>query len=387
MLFTIHLLYLSFNRVGTILNASYIHGKISFNRGGNLVKRNWTMTLLIGLLMMFMAACGNSSTSSEENSTESNNEETKDVEAKVEGTLNFYTSQPDADAAKLVEGFNEKYPDVEVEIFRSGTEEVISKIQAEKLAGDVQADVLLVADAVTFESLKEEDMLLAYDSEEAGKIPAEFIDADGTYYGTKVMTTGIVVNTEKVKELPTSWEVLTSEESKGKIIMPSPLYSGAAAYNLGVLTRQDSFGWEFYENIQVNEVQVTKGNGDVLKGVASGEKDYGMIVDYLVARAAQEGSPVAFVYPTEGVPVITEPIGIMNGTDNEAAAQAFVEFVLSEEGQQLAAQLGYSPIREGVEAPKGLKTIEELKVISADMNELYKARDDDKKKFEEITAQ
>ena len=38
---------------------------------------------------------------------------------------------------------------------------VIWKIQAEKLAGDVQADVLLVADAITFESLKEEDMLLS----------------------------------------------------------------------------------------------------------------------------------------------------------------------------------------------------------------------------------
>ncbi|WP_428912559.1 ABC transporter substrate-binding protein [Niallia sp. Krafla_26] len=346
------------------------------------------MVLFISLFMMFMAACGNTATSTEEGSTESTNQgESENTDAKVEGTLNFYTSQPDADAAKLVEGFNEKYPDVEVEIFRSGTEEVISKIQAEKLAGDVQADVLLVADAVTFESLKEEDMLAAYESKEAEGIPDEFVDPDGMYYGTKVMTTGIAVNTENVKELPTSWDVLTAEDSKGKIIMPSPLYSGAAAYNLGVLTRQDNFGWEFYEKIQANDVQVTKGNGDVLKGVAGGEKDYGMIVDYLVARAAQEGSPVAFVYPSEGVPVITEPIGIMNGTDNEAAAQSFVDYVLSEEGQELAAELGYSPIREGVEAPEGLKTIEELTVISADMKELYKAREDDKKKFEEMTAQ
>ena len=97
-------------------------------------------------------------------------------------------------------------------------------------------------------------MLVEYESEEAEAIPSEFVDVDGTYYGTKVMATGIVVNTENVKELPTSWEVLTSEGSKGKIIMPSPLYSGAAAYNLGVLTRQDSFGWNFYENIQANEV-------------------------------------------------------------------------------------------------------------------------------------
>ena len=57
----------------------------------------------------------------------------------------------------------------------------------------------LVADAVTFESLKEEDMLSAYESEEADALPDEFIDPDGTYYGTKVMATGIAVNTENVK--------------------------------------------------------------------------------------------------------------------------------------------------------------------------------------------
>ena len=69
------------------------------------MKQKWKMTLVVSLSMMFMAACGNSSTSSrEESSNEStNNAATENVEAKVEGTLDFYTSQPDADAAKLVE--------------------------------------------------------------------------------------------------------------------------------------------------------------------------------------------------------------------------------------------------------------------------------------------
>ena len=88
--------------------------------------------------------------------------------------------------------------------------------------------------------------------------------------------------------------------------------------------------------INSNDVTVTKGNGDVLKNVASGEKDYGMIVDFIVARAKQEGSPVELVYPTEGVPVITEPIGIMKDPENEVAAKAFVDFVLSEEGQAVS---------------------------------------------------
>jgi iron(III) transport system substrate-binding protein len=77
----------------------------------------------------------------------------------------------------------------------------------------------------------------------------------------------------------------------------------------------------------------------------------------------------------------------MKDPENEVAAKAFVDFVLSEEGQALSAELGYTPICKGVEAPKGLKTIEELKVISADMKELYKAREDDKKQFGEIFGQ
>ena len=78
-------------------------------------------------------------------------------EASPKDTLTLYTSQPEADAQALIEAFNEQYPDVTVNVFRSGTEEVISKVLAEKETGALQADVLLVSDAATFEGLKDED--------------------------------------------------------------------------------------------------------------------------------------------------------------------------------------------------------------------------------------
>ncbi|MFM1653293.1 ABC transporter substrate-binding protein [Brevibacillus sp. B_LB10_24] len=303
---------------------------------------------------------------------------------KVAGTLNFYTSQPDKDAAALIEAFNKKYPDVKVELFRSGTEEVISRLLAEAETNNVKADVLLVADAPTFISLKKKDLLLSYQSKEADEIPGEFTDPDGAYYGTKIMSTVLAVNTKKVPALPDSWKVLTEPSAAEKGIMPSPLYSGAAAYNLGVLTRQEGFGWDYFQALGANKMTVVKGNGAVLKSLASGEKDYGMIVDYMVAQAKSEGSPVELVYPKEGVPVITEPIGILKASQNAEAAKAFVDFVLSEEGQNVAASLGYTPIRKGVKAPEGLKTIDQLKVLSANPQELEETREADKKKFGEM---
>lgn len=330
-------------------------------------------------LAAFLAACG-----SEESATG-----TKSAEGGtgVSGSLDFYTSQPDADAQALVDAFREQNPEVDISIFRSGTEEVVSKIQAENQGGNIQADVLLVADSVTFENFKSEELLLAYESPEAESIDEAFVDPDGTYAGTKIMATGLVVNTNEVTEIPTSWKALTDTSTSDQAVMPSPLYSGAAAYNLGVMTRQDGMGWEFYEALRANDITITQGNGAVLESVATGDKNYGVIVDYLAARAKTEGSPVELVYPEEGVPVITEPVGIMANTENEDASKAFVDFILSEEGQQLASEQGYTPIREGVDAPEGLKTLDEMTILDAEAVELLETRDEDKAKFGQIFGQ
>jgi len=333
--------------------------------------------LFIGLLMMmlFTAAC-----SDQKDETKAKEGDSKKSD-EVSGEMHFYTSQPEEDAQALVDAFNKKYPDVTVNVFRSGTEEVMNKIQAENKAGDIQADVLLVADAVTFESLKKDDLLLNYKSDEAASIPEEFVDSDGAYAGTKVMATALIVNKKKVEKPEASWKVLTDGKSKEESIMPSPLYSGAAAYNLGVFTRNADFGWDFYEKLNQNGTAVVQGNGAVLKSVAGGEKSYGMIVDFLAARAEKDGSPVELIYPEEGVPVITEPIGILKNTKQEKAAKLFVDFVLSEEGQNLAAEIGYTPIRKGIKAPDGLKSIEEIKVLEAPVKELFENRDQDKEEF------
>lgn len=339
------------------------------------MKKLWMTTLLS---TMVLAACGSTETQTTKTTDKPSSTiaTTADV---LEGSVSFYTSQPEEDATQLITAFNELYPDVDVELFRSGTEEVVGKVLAENTAGDVQADVLLLADHITFENLKSLSLLEGYESKELANIPDEFVDADHTYTGTKVMATVIGYHTGNVSEAPTSWSIL--EEKSNETIMPSPLYSGAAAYNLGVFTRQSNFGWDYYTALRTNGVTVVQGNGAALKGLQAGENNYAMIVDYLVNNAAKDGSPVAIAYPTEGVPVITEPIGLVKDAEDPEAAQAFIDFVLSKEGQNLAAQQGYAPIRTDVKAPEGLKSVEELTVLSSDVKELLSNRDEDKNKF------
>lgn len=302
----------------------------------------------------------------------------------LSGEITIYTSQPEEDIQKLIEGFNKKVPNATVNVFRSGTEEVVSKILAEKEANAVQADLLLVAASVTFESLKSKDLLTPYKSSELEGINSNFIDKDNMYTGTKIITTGIIYNTDLCKEEVTSFKDLTNASLKDNTIIPSPLYSGAAAYNVGVMSRNNSLTWDYFQNLKSNGIKVDKGNGAILKAVSSGQKAAGLIVDYMAIRAKNDGSPVKFVYPSEGSPAITEPIGIVKGSKNEDLAKAFVDYVLSTEGQTLASEMGYTPIKSSVKTPEGLKSISELKTISSDSTELLNNRESDKLKFSSI---
>lgn len=299
-----------------------------------------------------------------------------------EGTLRLYTSQPDADAAATAAAFEAAYPDVNVTVFRSGTEQVIARFLLEVEAGESGADVLLLADAPTFELLKERELLQHYEPQ-GSTVPEEFIDPDGYWFGTKAMATLIMYNTSLVAEPVTSWTEL-AELPAGQIIMPSPSYSGAAAYNLGVFTRDERLGWAWFEALAGNDVTLVQGNGAVLRGVAEGERPYGVVVDYLPIRAIPDGSPVDVVYAAEGVPVITEPVAIVSGTPNREAAEAFVDFLVSEAGQQLSADLGYLPLSDSVEPPAGFTPLSTITVLHADAAELASGREADKERFAEL---
>lgn len=358
------------------------------------MKKRFAAILTAGLAAAALAGCqsntsettaapsaGTSGTPSQEVTEESTSPE---ADADLSGSITLYTSQPEEDIQTLIDGFNEKWPDIQVDVFRSGTEEVVSKVLAEKQAGQLLADVLLVADNVTFETLKEQDLLMAYESPELEGIPDTYIDPDHMYTGTKVITTGIAYNTDLVETVPTSFGDLTDGAYKDSLIMPSPLYSGAAAYNLGVITRTEGMGWEYYQALKDNGITVDKGNGAVQNAIVAGEKSCGLLADYMAIRSKNDGAPVEFVYPAEGSPAVTEPIGIVNGTDNEDLAKAFVDFVLSEEGQTLTSQIGYTPVKSGVAVPDGLKSIDEITPLTWDTQELYQNREADKAQFSEM---
>lgn len=303
-----------------------------------------------------------------------------------EGKLVIYTSQPQTDAQQTIDAFKAVYPKVDVSFVRDGTPRVMARLRSEIEAGQPQADVLLIADAVTMEGLKKEGRLLAHPGADVSQYPAGLHDPSKNWFATKLITTGIVYNTKAAMK-PSSWADLSSADAKDLLTLPSPLNSGAAMIHTATLVGNLKDGWGYYEALKKNGATASGANGDVLKQVASGEKLYGMIVDFMPIREKAKGAPVEFVFPKEGVSAVTEPVAILSTTANPVAAKAFVDFLLSSKGQELASKQGYVPALPSVALPAGYPERSSIRIMSFDPAQALANEKVNRTKFIDIFGQ
>lgn len=303
--------------------------------------------------------------------------------AELSGQLVVYTSQPNADAQKTVDAFSAKHPGVEVEWVRDGTTKIMAKLRAEFEADAPQPDVLLIADMVTMEGLKAEGRLMAHPRADTSAYDPALMDAQGYYFSTKLITTGIVYNTN-APMIPGSYKDLLKPEAKDKLAMPSPLTSGAATIHMAALTAHPELGWDLYEGLANQGANPKGGNGGTYKAVAGGEKLYGFVVDFLPIRNKLQGAPVEFIFPQEGVSAVTEPVAILSSAQNPDAAKAFVDFLISPEGQQMAADMGYLPAHPAITPPEGFPARDTIKLLEFDPAKALVDDQDNKLRFTEI---
>ena len=301
----------------------------------------------------------------------------------IAGKLVLYTSQPNKDAQQTVDAFTAKHPGVEVEWVRDGTTKIMAKLRAEFAAEAPKPDLLLIADIVTMEGLKQEGRLMAHPDADVSAYDAAIMDGDRTYFSTKLITTGIVYNTA-APFTPTSYKDLLKPEAEGKIAMPSPLTSGAATIHMAALTSNPELTWDFYEGLASQGANPKGVNGGTYKAVAGGEKLFGFVVDFLPIRNKLKGAPVEFVFPSEGVSAVTEPVAILKTAQNPAAAKAFVDFLLSPEGQQLAADQGYLAAHPAIAPPEGFPPRDQIKLMDFDAAKALKDDKNNKMKFTDI---
>lgn len=279
-------------------------------------------------------------------------------EGEPSGEVWVYTSMYRHVLDELDPLLKEKLPKVHVQWYQAGSEKVASRLEAERAAGAVRADVLATSDPFLYERLTREGALLRYASPNVLRVPRSLLELDA-HYATARVATMVLVHRKGAAAPPTSFAELASERWKGRAALGDPLTSGTA-FTWSVFV-QSKYGDGFFEQLRERGAVVAGGNAAVLQKVESGEADAGVLLLENALAAQARGSPIEFVWPEDGAVMIPGPVAIFKTTPNPVAAKALVDVLLSPEGQRIIVEKGdmhaVDPRLAGPRGQPGLETL------------------------------
>jgi iron(III) transport system substrate-binding protein len=306
--------------------------------------------------------------------------------AKKEGKVVWYTSLALPSAEKVAKLFEAAYPGIKVDVNRTGSERILSRVMQELQAGIRNVDVIHTSDAGHFVLLKNKSLLTKYTPAGVERFPAGFKDKDGYYYGLRATVNIIAYNTKAVTaaEAPRTWKDLLDPRWKGKMVTAHPGYSGVIATHVLALVNQ--YGWDFFKQLAQNKLMLVQSAVDPAGVVASGER--AVAVDggeYTFYQTKKKGNPVELVYPKEGVPLVVSPTAIAAGAPHPNAAKLFTDFSFTREVQQVMADseglyTGHPEVKYPTDKPK----LSDLKLLSVEPEELEKRNEEIKTRFVEF---
>ena len=206
-----------------------------------------------------------------------------------------------------------------------------------------------------------------------------FRPADSTnWVGITGRSRVIVYNTDLVTEVPEGVLDLTDERYRGQVAWV-PGNASFQAFITGFRVSQgEDAAREWLEAMIANGAQEYSSNGDVLTAVDNGEIAIGLINHYywarLLAEVGEDGINSQLVFPTGGDPgglVNATAAGILRGGAEHPGALAFVEFLLSEEGQTyFVEETQEYPVVPGIGDPDGVPPLDELDGPAIDLTDL-----------------
>lgn len=216
-----------------------------------------------------------------------------------------------------------------------------------------------------------------FGGDEPGAIPPQLAgeplwDREGRWVGVCLSSFGICFNRDGLARLalfrpPTAWEALAAPRYQGELALADPTKSGSVATSFEMIIQsqmsraladappgadpatRSAFarreGWaramRLIRRIGANARYFTDAAAKIPLDVSTGDAAAGMCIDYYgrsqIEASAAAGHPerVGFASPVGETAYNADPVGLLRGAPHRELAVAFIEFLLSEEGQKL----------------------------------------------------
>ena len=331
------------------------------------MKKIFAMLLVLSMVLG-LCACGKSAAPAATEAPKTETEAPAATEAPAEteaapaekapedytGKLVVY-SPHDADPLNAgVAQFEEKYPNIDVEVIAAGTGELCQRIVAE--AANPQGDVLWGGGADTLAAYT--DYFQPYVCANDEFIGDAYKDANGYWIGESPLPMVFIYNKTLIDEadVPTTWEGLCDEKLKGQIAFASPAKSGSAYTQLcTMLFSQPTLdeGWAMVEKFIANlDGKIQDSSGNCHKLVAAGEYAIGVTIEKS-AVLYNDNPDIGYIYPAANS-AVPDGVALIKGCPNEENAKLFIDFVTGMDCQvDQNVNWKRRPVRSDL-APEGL---------------------------------
>lgn len=256
-----------------------------------------------------------------------------------------YTSLYKDTIADLTPLLEKDFPNLEVKWFQAGSEEIAAKVNAEKIAGQTKADILISSDRFWYEEMANTGRLHNYFSPEAKTVPDGLRNTKGFYSALSLPVMVLSYNSEVVKEAdaPKTFKEMMNSKWMDKFTTGSPLASGTNFTTVAMLTH--NYGWDFIKALRKNNTISQGGNSAVLRRIQSKERPVGWVLLENLLRFQDKDKRLKVVYPEDGVVIQANVIAITKKEGSREAAQKFVDWMYKKQGQEaMTRSFMYSPL-------------------------------------------
>ena len=211
------------------------------------------------------------------------------------------------------------------------------------------------------------------------QVPREFQSREGNWVGISGRARVVVYNTDTLSEadLPDSILGFADPKWKGRIGWP-PGNGSFQAFVTGMrVTLGEEATRDWLEGIQTNNPKIYPKNTPIVKAVAQGEIDVGFVNHYYLFGFLQEEGesfPARNYHPKGkdlGAMILVDGAGILATSKNVENAEKFLNFMLSQVGQQyFASQTFEYPLVQGVKTDRLLVPLDQIELPDVDLSKL-----------------
>lgn len=287
-------------------------------------------------------------------------------------TLTLLTHDSFSVSEEVLQAF-EAQTGITVEILRSGDAGTMVN-QAILTKDNPLADVMFGVDNTFLGRALAADLFIPYESPLLANVPADFhLDAENRVtpvdYGDIALNADTAFFEENELELPQSLADLTLPAYKGLLVVENPVTSSPGLafllMTVDVFGTEGDYTWlDYWRDLNANDIYISDGWTDAYYTQFSGSAGSQGTRPLVVSYASSPPAEVYFADPQpDTAPTVTlvaegmtfrqvEFVGILRGTEKEAEAQQFIDFVLSVPFQEdMPLQMYVFPVNSEASLP------------------------------------